>query len=409
MTLILVEHILSSKPFGIIFAARTQDETVAPKGTSIRIKVVRKAILGEPTSGEYWNVDGHLAHTRWGFQIDATAASRALPSGVLMRDYLARHVPGIGPDRAERLWLAYGQDLPRILVEGDITALASTIAPERPLLGPRLAAALVRAWREADAEARLVAWLQQRGVDDMRLVRRIATVLGSSAVERLEKNPWSLVALLPWERVDALGLRLYREAGKQDAENAPNRLVGAVDAAMKDVIATGATAVSDEDLRERLAVKLQSSSGSQHVAAALEIGVQNGAAVRGSGGTWRAPGCAAMEIRLQAHLGRLGIHARIFRRQFLRRLRRGRPLRDSFRFTIRRTKGGDHQAARQQLRMPARWGRRWKNARDEGHLLSLGGIGRQSASRHPFRKGRASAVSFDRKAGQNPVSDPPGA
>ncbi|MBO1905297.1 AAA family ATPase [Microvirga sp. 3-52] len=302
MTVIKIERVLSSKPYGVIVAGRTLDARIVAEGCSLRVKAARTIMLGEPAVGETWDVDGHLVSTRWGPQIDATRASRSLPSGVLITRYLAEQVPGIGPSRADLLWKTYGTALPEVLAAGDLAAIAAIIAPDRPVLGPRLAATLVQAWREADTEARLVAWLQQRGVDDMRVARRIAATFGFASVERLERNPWCLVTLLPWEKVDDLGLRLMREAGATAPDDQPNRLVGAVDAVIKDLIATGATAMEDHDLRVRLAGKLKVGQGHPRLLAALYCGVRNGAILGGDGGTWRAPGCAAMEEAVASRL-----------------------------------------------------------------------------------------------------------
>lgn len=296
MSVVLVERILAVRDFGVIFAGRAMDGEIAAAGSTVRVKAKRRAIAGEPAAGETWNVEGSIVRSQWGPQIEATLVTRVLPSGSLLKSYIATHVPGIGRDRAERLWRTYGQELPRILCEGDIPALAEVIAPDRPILGPRLAALLVREWRQADAEARLVAWLQRLGVVDLRTVRRVAAVYGEAAIDRLKDNPWALVTLLPWPQVDDLGHRLLREAGVQNPQDAPARLVGAADAVMKDVIATGSTAAEESSLLPMLARKLgEIRSDHPRVQAAFKAGRRNGAFVSGRGGLWRAPGCAVME------------------------------------------------------------------------------------------------------------------
>ncbi|WP_408902555.1 AAA family ATPase [Methylobacterium radiotolerans] len=300
--IVSVEHILSEREFGVIFAGRVIDEASGEPGEPIRVRAFRHAMLGSPSVGERWRIDGWTATTRWGPQINVVRAVRSLPSGTLVRTFLADHVPGIGQDRADRLWAAYGTSLPNALLDGDLDELAKIVAPDRPLLGPRIAAAAVRAWREADAQTRLVVWLQDRGVEDMRVAARIHAVLGSDAVQTLSRNPWCLVSLLPWKTVDDLGCRILREAGEPSVEDAPSRLVGAVDAAMKDVIATGDTLVGEAALKDRVARKLDVPVNHARVEQALVMGQRNGAALLDGVARWRAPGCALME---EAVVGRL--------------------------------------------------------------------------------------------------------
>lgn len=304
MIVIVIDRILSRKPFGVIFAGRVTEG--GPTGLKRLVVLAKREVLfGSPAVGESWRVEGSLRHGPNGPQIDATQATRVLPSGILIRDYIAREISGIGADRADRLWKAYGLDLPEVLLAGDIPAIADVMAPERPILGPRLAASLVRAWREADAETRLVAWAQKRGVDDARLVRRIAKIFGRDAIDHLERNPWRLVPFLPWKKVDGLGLRVAREDGIAEPEDDLNRLIGAVDAAVKDLIETGATAITDRDLRARVAGKLNVPRGHRRLDAAMSAGVRNRAIISGQDGIWRAPGCAMMEDAILTHLRRM--------------------------------------------------------------------------------------------------------
>lgn len=294
MTLVAVKRIISERDIGVIMGVRVLDASGAPR-EALRIRALRRVMVGDPAVGDIWRVEGVIAQTAWGPQMDALLAVRAKPSGVLVRDYLASHVPGIGRERADRLWTAYGTDLPDVLLAGDLAELGKVIAPDRPLLGPQLAAATVRAWRATTHETQLVSWLQDRGVSDTRLVRRIAAVLGEDAIATLDRNPWCLVPLLPWQTVDALGCRLLREAGRTAVEDAPDRLVGAVDAAIKDVIAGGDTMITTADLQARIAERLGVSIDHRRVGDAFTIAARNGAILAGHPGLWRAPGCAQME------------------------------------------------------------------------------------------------------------------
>jgi exodeoxyribonuclease V alpha subunit len=289
MTDLVVESIVSSREFGTIFAGRRGD------GSVVRVKATGATMLGRPTVGELWSVEGDLSETHWGPQIAATRAVRALPSGRLMIDYLSGCVVGIGPARAERLWQHFQDRLTEALDVADVDAIAAVMDPHRPALGPRLAAALVTAWQAMAGEARLVEWLAAVGITDLRLARRVHALLGAGAPDALQANPYCLVPLLDWKRVDELGRRLLAEAGHADPDIHPHRLVGAADAVVKDVVAAGWTAIGLDDFRQRLAHRLRVTLDAAILTEAIELAWTHKAVLRAPDGLLRAPGCAVME------------------------------------------------------------------------------------------------------------------
>jgi exodeoxyribonuclease V alpha subunit len=289
VTDLVVQSIVSEKSFGTIFAGRCDD------GSVVRVRAATAVMIGRPTVGELWSVDGDLRKTAWGLQIAATRAVRAMPSGKLMVDYLAGCVAGIGPARAQRLWRHFEDCLSEALEIADVEAIAAVIDPSRPVLGPRLAAALVVAWQAMAGEARLVEWLAAAGVTDLRLARRVHALLGADAPRALQANPFCLVPLLDWKRVDELGRRLLAEAGCAEPDHHPHRLVGAADSVVKDLIATGATAISEDDFRRHLAEKLRAPPDAPVLGRALDLALARKAVLRGPDGLLRAPGCAMME------------------------------------------------------------------------------------------------------------------
>jgi exodeoxyribonuclease V alpha subunit len=219
-----------------------------------------------------------------------------------MTEYLTGCVPGIGPERAQRLWRHFEDRLPEALDTGDIATIAAVMDPDRPVLGPRLAAALVVAWQTMAGEARLVEWLAAAGVTDLRLARRVHALLGADAPRALQTNPYCLVPLLDWKRVDGLGLRLLAEAGHSDPESHRHRLVGAADAVVKDLLATGSTAVTSDDLRQRIASKLRMNADAS-VRLAVDLALSHKAALTSPEGLLRAPGAAIMENFIVDRLG----------------------------------------------------------------------------------------------------------
>lgn len=264
-------------------------------GRKIQLRVSSKAISGEPVAGETWDVQGDVVDTTWGPQVVATRAVRSLPTGKLLCAYFAAKVPGIGPERAQALWDRLGPDVGRVLADPEQLGLvAEIIAPDRPTLGPRLAASCQSAWREANADAGVIAWLSERGVEDSGVARTIIEAYGNMAVAQLVANPYCLVPLLPWAKVDRAGLALLSEAGVQDPSKDRRRLVGAADAVVKQVLKEAGTAIGDDDFRKRLARALGTQSR-----AAIDEGIKaatvNQAVIPGPNGMWRAPGAATME------------------------------------------------------------------------------------------------------------------
>lgn len=299
MTDVVVDSIVSAREFGTIFAGRLAD------GSPVRVKAAGAAMLGVPSVGELWSIEGDVRPTRWGMQISTTRAVRAMPSGNLMIGYLSGCVAGIGPARARRLWNRFGHLLPQVLEVGDIAAIADAMDPDRPVLGPRLAAALVAAWNAMAGEARLVEWLSAIGIADLGVTRRVYRLLGVGAPAALQANPYCLVPLLDWKRVDALGLRLLAEAGDARPSHHPHRLTGAADAVIKDLIATGSTAVGPDRFDTLVARKLDQFPGSAAAHRAMSLALERHAVVRSASGLLRAPGCAVMEDAVTTRLRRM--------------------------------------------------------------------------------------------------------
>ena len=305
--LISVTSIVSEEDFGTIFAGKIADPRHPQHGVPIRVNAFSNAMLGLPAKGEVWEVEGQLQDTpAWGWQIKATRAFRPKPTGRLIRAFLAGHCPGIGSERADDLWNAFGDDLGALLSdELNVPQLAGVIAPHRPHLALVLAAACVRAWKEAQAETNTLQWLDKLGVDDIALSRRIVRLLGDDAVERLAQNPYCLVPLLPWGKVDKLGLQLMQTAGVNEPEQDERRLVGACDAAVKAHIAKGHTAGTEKTLAAELSRLLRGKDSSLLIAKAVAVGRKAMAIGPAIGGRWRAPGCMQMEDEVLEALRRI--------------------------------------------------------------------------------------------------------
>lgn len=294
-----VQTIVSERSFGSILSIRVDEPLHARHGQVVRARIASAAMVRRPAVGDVWRFEGPIAETQWGPQLEALSAVQEVPSGRLIVAFLAAHVPGVGNERAERLWNRWGFELETVLSDvGRVAEIATVLAPDRPTLAPALATACCAAWSTSVAEIRTVVWLAKRGIHDVRIARRVIAVLGEGAIESLQANPYILVALVAWKSLDALALQLLREAGIENARCDPRRLVGAVDEAVKRAIRNGDTAINPGDL---LATVEKILGGSALAAKAIELGELEGAIVR-AGSVWRAPGCASMEDDLVARL-----------------------------------------------------------------------------------------------------------
>lgn len=288
---ITVESIISERNFGVIFAGR------AAGGDRLRVRGTFDRLIGMPAVGDTWEIAGEPVSTPYGPQIVATSGRRLLPSGRMIARFIAEHVPGIGMARANRLWTKFNANLAEILAdEGAIEDIATVMAPDRPVLAKRLALMAVARWREAAGEARLIDWLAQQGVDDLKVARRLHRVLGDAAAERLALNPYTMVPLLPWKRLDPLGQRLLREDGADPAMDA-RRITGAADEVVKRMLRRGDTAAAPS----AFGAEMSSLLGGADEAECLRIALLNGA-VCPAADLLRAPGAASLEDDLVARL-----------------------------------------------------------------------------------------------------------
>lgn len=295
---IMVDSIVSEKAYGVIFAGTVADEGSRGHGQRLRVRAELRHLLGVPAVGDTWEIEGEVQQTSYGPQVSARAGRRLLSSGHLVKQFLASHVPGVGAERANRLWAAFGENLPEVLSTDDMmNEIAAAISPEKPVLGKRLAVLAVSAWRAASSEAALVAWLDRLGVRDLGVVRRLHRVLGDAAMELVAANPYVMVPLLPWKQMDELGKRLLREDGHDPAVDR-RRLVGAADEAVKRMLRRGDTSTSPDEFAADLGTLL-GAPGDCDPAFMTAIG--NGAVLR-AGDRLRAPGAAALEDDLAGRL-----------------------------------------------------------------------------------------------------------
>ncbi|GEO99122.1 AAA family ATPase [Methylobacterium haplocladii] len=207
---------------------------------------------------------------------------------------LARHLAedpafvGIGYATAGKLQAALGDDLPRALADGDVDAL-------EPVLGIERGLDLVAAWRDQQAEGDVVVWLAEHGFDG-RLARKVVVLWGAEAPARLRANPWLMMAVADFEKVDAAAHRLGLPLDADD------RGIAAVEAVLYRRLDEHHTWTAEAEV-VRLVGRLLRCSASR-AAEAVSKAVSLGVAVRTGDGLQPA-GAAMMETYVAGAIARM--------------------------------------------------------------------------------------------------------
>ena len=300
---LIVESPLYSSGAYAIFSGRQSN------GALIRVKT-HKAMTVLP--GEAYEVAGDQVVYRdgWGKswpQINSTTCTRTRLSGALVGRWLER-LPNVGHARAARLLDHYGDALGAVLRDGrNVAEVAKVIEPGKPVLASRISSQIFAAVAAKNAsettaldELAFLTKLESVGVTDNRAARSLWRLVGGkSAIERLVRNPYLAASIVDWKVADDVGRRLLAgETASAEVRMHPERLLGAVDSAWRDILARGDTAATPSAFAAVLDRK------AVHVDMAIKIGLEKGA-IRGSGTLYRAPGAAWLEDTLAEKLKEL--------------------------------------------------------------------------------------------------------
>lgn len=301
--IVAVDRILSARDYGCVWSGNAADGKRA---------IVVSAEPLWPVVGEVYEVEGEEVRFvdergRGHRQIRAGRLTRVRASGRLVLPWL-QSLPGIGAERARRLFDRFGQDLPDALEDpGQIGGIAEAIDPSRSALGQRIAGIVQARYAKAlaeekvgIAEGRFYARLEEFGVAERGAARRLWRLIGSAdAWEALARRPYSVAAVLGWRQADHLGQRLLSAAlGARDVSGHPDRLAGACDSVVRDILAEGDTAALARDFLDRLRKK------GVPAERALAAGTERRRVVP-FGGLLRAPGAAFLEDAVHGCLERL--------------------------------------------------------------------------------------------------------
>lgn len=249
---------------------------IAANGIAYRCVLEAHVSTRAPLTGEVWYIEGELAaHPQYGRQVQVSRATLERPSGQLVVDFLTTHPAfrgiGIGRRKAERLWEAFGSNLLTRLSNHEIDPLAEAGGLSRSTV-ERLA---VR-WRVVSAEIQLVRFLLDHGFE-AGLAVRLLRLWPHDALARLRENPYRLLGLESWSRVD----RAARHLGIPEQD--PRRRAAAVGEILSRRLLSGKHTLATEvdvrsGVRALLGRRLQATALDDAIGAAIDqrIAVRNG-------------------------------------------------------------------------------------------------------------------------------------
>jgi len=251
-------------------------------GASHKVIASEKVLSRPPKLGESWRIQGEPTnHPRFGLQLEASFAVPVVPEGEHLRRFLVRNraFQGVGEVRARKLWERFGHELVALLDAKDTASLANVV-------GKEVASTLVQAWEETRSEARIAEWLDKHGFP-VCLAGKILKLWGPLAPEKVQENPYRLLAVADWSQVDAAA-RLLGVPAEADC-----RRIAAVEATCFRVMGDKHTVIRESDLLRGVEQLLRVDR--ERAWETLRLAEADQAVVKVGGGFWQALGPYVME------------------------------------------------------------------------------------------------------------------
>jgi exodeoxyribonuclease V alpha subunit len=154
------------------------------------------------------------------------------------------------------------------------------------VIGDEQARILVEAWKECQAEGRVVRWLEENGFA-VPLATKVLRLWGPEAAQKIEENPYRMLAVAGWESVDRAAMGL----GVDPAADV--RRIAAVEAVCYRSMTSKHTVIEERELLPRLAELLKQSEESAKES--LLLAEQDQAIHNLGDGRWQAFGPFVME------------------------------------------------------------------------------------------------------------------
>lgn len=241
--------------------------------TVLRLKSANRAtsilvgVLPEPREGEFVRARGTWDEDRaWGRRLLVSRFELAPPTtSEALIDFLSSGiVAGLGPKTAERIVGHFGLEL------GEVLERSPERLAEVPGLRRDIAQRLVEAWRSQREGRELLLFLHAHGIGLAR-ARAVLNAWGRDALARVKSDPYALARDVPGIGF-ATADRLARKLGIQ--EDAPVRLIAALEEALRRAAEEGHTAVAQAELLGTARALL--GDGGPALEAALEMALERG-------------------------------------------------------------------------------------------------------------------------------------
>lgn len=200
----------------------------------------RQFIPDTPRIGEIWLFTGvDEAHPKYGEQFIVSEGFRAQPTDALIIKYIEYHAPGVGINKAKKLWSVFDQQIYRVLDDGDIGSLTDKKRGKLPL---EVAILLVDRWHANKIETETVRFFQESGLPSLLAIKALP-FYGKHTIQKIKDNPYRLLAFTHFQAIDkqaieCLGIEMHD----------PRRMNAAVAAAVYKDYDAGHTAIIKKDL-----------------------------------------------------------------------------------------------------------------------------------------------------------------
>ncbi|WP_246587824.1 AAA family ATPase [Alteromonas lipotrueiana] len=216
-----------------------------------------KVLTREPVKGEFYYIEGMQTHHRdHGEQIRVSKCQfSGLPSPTYLNRFLSKHPAfrgfGLGKQKISKLISHVGDEkiLLDLIDRRDIKSLTACIAEP-------IAIELCNRWAPISEETKLLRFFIEYDIP-VSLFGYVDRVFKYDAVDRIQANPYSLLAFFPsspsiWRNVDKTGKAL------KFSKDAEQRLIGATEFIFYLALETGDTAIPKSELLSRLSKLLKS-------------------------------------------------------------------------------------------------------------------------------------------------------
>jgi len=216
----------------------------------IKFRASYKVLTRVPEPGEFWQIKGSKIKTEdYGQQIKVQECIIVpLPSENYLSSLLIKHPKfrgiGLGPSKVETLMIKIGaSELIRLMDAGNYIAIADVIAEP-------IAKALCLNWNPLHNEMQLARFLMENNFEAS-LSKKIIKVCKFNVLERIKKNPYSLLAFGTitknfWHTIDKAAEKL------KFSKSCTQRKIGAVEYALYQQLQRGDTAMSEDKLRKSI-------------------------------------------------------------------------------------------------------------------------------------------------------------